>query len=225
MYGELSVCTSIYDAERMLDLSEYAWTSFGSAPIEHVEADMRQGGVLDERIIQAALQVHPGDFRPWEFLPRPAIVAGIAEALQPTDNSKVLEIGTGTGYLTAVLANLSKRVISFEIVPVFASMARASLEALPYADRIKVIEGDGSGGYPDEAPYDCICVHGRVRQIPTEWKEQLADGGRLFLALGSKHKHELQLITRQGSQFTTKVVGPGGFSPLRGKCGEESPAS
>jgi methylase of polypeptide subunit release factors len=92
----------------MPDLSQYRWTSFGSAPIEHVEADIRQGGVKDERIIQATLLFHPGDFRPWEILPRPAIVAGIAEALQPTADSNVLDIGTGTGYLTAVLAALSK---------------------------------------------------------------------------------------------------------------------
>jgi protein-L-isoaspartate(D-aspartate) O-methyltransferase len=205
----------------MPDLSQYYWTSFGSAPIEDVEADIRQGGVTDERIIKAALQVHPGDFRPWEFLPRPVIVAGIAEALQPTPDAKVLEIGTGTGYLTAVLAALSNRVISLEIVPTFAAMARRSLEDLPDGSKITVIEGDGSAGYPDEAPYDCISVHASVRQVPSEWKDQLADGGRLLLAIDSENQRELQLITRQGSDFSVKALGPGGFSPLRGRYGIE----
>ena len=208
----------------MPDLSQYYWTSFGSAPIEDVEADIRQGGVTDERIIKATLQVHPGDFRPWEFLPRPAVVAGIAEALQPTADAKVLEIGTGTGYLTAVLAGLSKRVISFEIIPTFAAMARRSLEDLPEGSKITVIEADGSAGYPDEAPYDCICVHASVRQVPSEWKEQLAGGGRLLLALGSNNQQELQLITRCGSTFSTNILGHGGFSPLRGRYALESPS-
>jgi protein-L-isoaspartate(D-aspartate) O-methyltransferase len=132
----------------------------------------------------------------------------------------VLDIGTGTGYLAAVLASLSKRVISFEIFPTLAAIARRTLEDLPYGT-ITVIEGDGSGGYPDEAPYDCISVHGRVRQVPPKLKEQLADGGRLLLALGSNEEQELQLITRQGSSFSTKVLGSGGFTALRGRYGME----
>jgi protein-L-isoaspartate(D-aspartate) O-methyltransferase len=201
----------------MTDLSKYYWTSFGSAPMEGVEADIRQGGVQDERIIKAALEVHPSDFRPWELLPRPAVVAGIAEALQPTLDSKVLDIGTGTGYLAAVLANVSQRVITFEISPTLAAISRRNFEDLPFGHKITVIEGDGSCGYPDEAPYDCISVHGRLREVPPELKEQLADGGRLLLAVGSKGKQELRLITRRGRDFSTKVLGSGGFSPLRGK--------
>jgi protein-L-isoaspartate(D-aspartate) O-methyltransferase len=203
----------------MSDLSKYYWTGFGSAPIEDVEADMRQGGVKDERVIRTALLFHPGDFRPWEILPRPAIVAGIAEALQPTEDSHVLDIGTGTGYLAAVLASLSKRVISFEIDSTLGAIARRTLDDLPCGSKITVIEGDGSEGHREGAPYDCISVHGRVRQVPPELKEQLADGGRLLLGLGSKDKQELQLITRHGSSFSTKVLGNGGFSALRGRYG------
>ena len=205
----------------MRDLSQYHWTSFGSAPSEDVEADIRQGGVSDESIIRAALQVHPGDFRPWECLPRPAVVAGIAEALRPNAESNVLEVGTGTGYLTAVLGALAKRVVTFEIRSTFAAMARRALEDLPYANRITVIEGDGTVGHPDWAPYDCIAVHGRLRQIPPELQDQLADGGRMLLAVGSEEKQELQLITREGSGFSTRILGSGGFSPLRGKYGIE----
>jgi protein-L-isoaspartate(D-aspartate) O-methyltransferase len=110
-------------------------------------------------------------------------------------------------------------VISFEIHATLAAIARRTLEDLPCASKITVIEGDGGGGYPDEAPYDCISVHGRLRRVPPELKEQLADGGRLLLAVGSEHEQELQLITRQGSSFSTKVLGSGGFSPLRGRYG------
>jgi protein-L-isoaspartate(D-aspartate) O-methyltransferase len=189
-----------------------------------IEADIRQAGVKDERVIQAVLQFHPGDFRPWVILPRPASVAGIAALLQPGADSKVLEVGTGTGYLTAVLAALSKRVISFEIYPAFAAISRATLEQIPYTDRITSIEGDGSEGYPNEAPYDCICVHARAREIPQPLLDQLADRGRLFIAVGPKGNSELQLVTRHGTSVSTRVVGRWGFSPLRGRYGFEKTA-
>jgi protein-L-isoaspartate(D-aspartate) O-methyltransferase len=205
----------------MRDLSQYYWTSFGTAPKEDVEADIRQGGVTDERIIAAALLFSPGEFRPWEILPRPAIVAGIAEALQPKAHDTVLDVGTGTGYLSAVLATLSKRVITLEIKPVFANIARATLEALPIASKVTVVEGDGSAGYSKEAPYDCIAVHGALREVPPELKEQLADGGRLLVSVNSGVGTELQLITRQGRKMVTKVLGPGGFSPLVGRYAVE----
>ena len=207
----------------MRDLSQYKWTSFGTASMEDVEADIRQGGVRDERIIAAALQFRPGDFRPWDFLPRPAIVAGIAEALQPSPESKVLDIGTGTGYLAAVLAALARQVISIEIHPTLAAMARQTLEKVPYSSKITIVDGDGSGGYAQEAPYDCIAVHGSLRQVPPELNEQLAaDGGRMLVGVGTPNEQELQLITRRGSDLSAKVLGHIRFAALRGKYGEQA---
>lgn len=206
----------------MRDLSQFKWTSFGTASMEDVEADIRQGGVRDERIIAAALQFRPGDFRPWDFLPRPSIVAGIAEALQPSAESKVLDIGTGTGYLAAVLAALARRVITIEIHPTLAAMARQTLENLPHGSKITVIEGDGSGGYAQEAPYHCISVHGSVRQVRPELTEQLADGGRMLVGVGTKDEQELQLITRHGSDLSAKVLGHIRFAALGGRYGEQT---
>ncbi len=207
-------------ADSASEFSQYYWISFGSAPIEAIEKDIRLGGVQDERIIRAALQVHPGNFRPWDRLPRPAVVAGIVEALQATAESRVLEIGTGTGYLTAMLAVLSKRVISFEIAPALALMARSSLDEQIGTGKVMLIEGDGSGGYREEAPYDCICIHASAPRVPPPLLAQFADGGRLFLGMGSGAQGELQLITRQGDVFLTKVLGKGGFAPLQGRYSE-----
>jgi protein-L-isoaspartate(D-aspartate) O-methyltransferase len=201
----------------MSDLSRYYWTGFGTAPIEAIENDIRLGGIKNERVIRAALQFHPADFRPWELAPRPALAAGIAESLQPRDSDTVLEVGTGTGYLTAILASLARKVITFEIDPLLAAFARASLKEHLKIDNVRIVEGDGSAGYAEEAPYNCICVSGTVQTIPPALLDQLADGGRLFVPLGG----ELQLITRGGEGLNTRVLGPGGLTPLQGSYGAQ----
>jgi protein-L-isoaspartate(D-aspartate) O-methyltransferase len=198
-------------------ISQYYWTSFGDAPIEAIEEDIRRGGIVDERIIRAVLQIHPGDYRPWELLPRPAVVAGIVEPLQPTAESRVLEIGTGTGYLTAVLAVIARRVITIEISPTLAQIARGSLDQQIEIGKVHLIEGDGTEGHPEEAPYDRICVHASAPQVPPPLLDQLGDGGRLFMAVGSGAQQELHIITRQDKAFQTKVLAKGGFSPLVGR--------
>ena len=205
----------------MSQSSAYYWTSFATATPEAIEEDVRRGGIKNERVIHAARQVRPGDFRPWDFLPRPALAAGIAEALQPSDTDTVLEIGTGTGYLTAILAALAGRVITFEINPRMAAFARASLSELVNHKKVELYERDGTLGYPEAAPYNCICVSGSVHAIPPALLDQLADGGRLFVPLGE----QFQLVTRKSDAFTTKVLGNGRLSALQGSYGVSGESS
>lgn len=195
-------------------MPNYYLASFAIAPKSAIEEDIRAGGVKDERIIAHALRVDPGDFRPWELLPLPCVVAAMAEALQPEADSAVLEIGTGTGYMAAVLAVMSKHVVTMEISPRVARIAERAFQQLPYGHKVKVVQGDGRAGCPAHAPYDRICVSGSLPEVPFELKRQLADRGRLLIPVGPARQQELQVITRLGESFETRRVSSVEFRPL-----------
>jgi protein-L-isoaspartate(D-aspartate) O-methyltransferase len=180
---------------------------------------IRGSGIKDERIIECALNIPIAEFRPWEFQALPSFAAGVAEALRVKDTDKVLEIGTGTGYLTALLAILSRQVFTFEIRPTLAQFSRANLDATHYGTNVTVICADGSGGYPEENPFDRIFVSGSVPAVPQPLLEQLGDGGTMLIAIQSGEKRELQLITRNGASFNQEAVGSAGMDPLLGKYG------
>ena len=195
-------------------MPNYYLTSFAIAPKSAIEEDIRAGGVKDERIIAHTLRVDPGDFRPWELLPLPCAVAAMAEALQPDADSAVLEIGTGTGYMAAVLAVMSKHVVTIELSPRVARIAERSFQQLPYGHKVKVIQGDGRAGCPAYAPYDRICVSGSLPEVARKLKEQLADRGRLLIPVGPAKRQELHVITRVGDSFETRTVSEVEFQPL-----------
>lgn len=194
----------------------YQASDFATAPASAIEANIRQHGVKDERIITHVLQVNPGDFRPWESLPLPGAVAILAEALQPDPHSLVLEIGTGTGYLTAVLAVLSRHVVSVELSPRVARITDRSFHAVPYRHKVSIVQGDGRLGYPAHAPYDRICVGGSWPEVPACLLDQLAVGGRLVMPVGPAKRQELQVITRLGhaAEYQTHRLGDVAFPPL-----------
>jgi len=160
----------------------------------------------------------------------PSIVAYMTELLDPDKGMKVLEVGTGSGYQAAVLAEIVApsdaprsewgHVYSIERIPELAEYARRNLERTGYADRVTVIVGDGSKGYPPEAPYDRIIVTAAAPRIPRPLEEQLAPGGRMVIPVGDSWDQTLYLVvkTRDGRIIREPRL-PVLFVPLIGEEG------
>jgi protein-L-isoaspartate(D-aspartate) O-methyltransferase len=150
-----------------------------------------------------------------QTISQPYMVAVMTEALALRDARLVLEIGTGSGYQAAVLAELAREVITLERRPELARVAARRFEALGYSS-ITVIVADGSSGYPAAAPYDGIVVTAGAPQVSESLKGQLADGARLVVPVGSRREQELIIVTRQGGAFVEAAREPCVFVPLVG---------
>jgi len=138
-----------------------------------------------------------------QTISQPYIVALMLEALSLTPADRVLEIGTGSGYVTALLAELAGQVISLERHTVLADEARQLLACLGYRN-VKVLAGDGSQGFPESAPYNAIIVSAAAPELPRALLAQLAEGGRMILPVGREDSQQLQLIQiRNGQPHTT----------------------
>ncbi len=188
-------------------------------------------GVADQRVIEAMRRIPrhlfvPEDFRSLAYsddplpigygqtISQPYIVALMTEALELESDDVVLEIGTGSGYQAAVLAELAGQVYSVEIIGALADQAQQRLAALGY-DRIAIKHADGYFGWPEHAPFDAIIVTAAPDHIPAPLLEQLADGGRLVIPVGPVGAYqELYLVERQGGQFVTSSLGGVAFVPL-----------
>ncbi|MGE0456174.1 MAG: protein-L-isoaspartate(D-aspartate) O-methyltransferase [Vicinamibacteria bacterium] len=162
-----------------------------------------------------AYEDHPLPIGGGQTISQPYIVAFMTEALGLGKRDRVLEIGTGSGYQAAVLAEIVAEVRTIEIVPELARESRARLERLGYRN-VVVREGDGYLGWPDEAPFDAIMVTAAAPRIPEPLKAQLADGGRLVLPVGDELQ-ELVVVTRRGARFEERRVLPVRFVPMTGK--------
>lgn len=150
-----------------------------------------------------------------QTISQPYIVAFMTEALGLEGGETVLEVGTGSGYQAAVLAEIASRVYSIEIVEPLAKEAAERLKRLGY-DEVAVRAGDGYAGWPKAGPFDAIMVTAAAPRIPEPLKEQLKDGGRLILPVGD-HFQELVVVTRKGTTFEEKRVLPVRFVPMTGK--------
>ena len=179
--------------------TEAGW--FGSLRQRMVDDDLRGRGIADERVLQAMLRLPRHEFVPEAYrsqayedhplpigegqtISQPYIVAIMLEALalQPTDT--VLEVGTGSGYATALLAELTARVVAVERAPALAASAMQTLSRLGYND-VKVVVGDGSQGFAAGAPYDAILVSAATAAVPQALLSQLReDGGRMIIPVG-----------------------------------------
>jgi len=146
---------------------------------------------------------------------QPYIIAYMVEALQPGPRKRVLEVGTGCGYQTALLAEVFDEVFSIEIVPELAHNASKVLYAMDYAN-VDIAVGNGRLGRPEHAPYDAIVVSAASHRIPRALLEQLAPQGRLVIPLGLPHMHQtLTLVQRKGDGFTKTRLLPVRFVPLK----------
>ena len=187
---------------------------------------------LDERIMAAMYQVHREDFVPdsqrhasfrdgalpvgyGQTISQPYIVALMTDLLDLEADSVVLEIGSGTGYQTAILAQLASKVYSIERIPELAQAAQQRLTDLGY-DNVEIHCADGSLGWPENAPFDGIIVTAAAASIPPALLAQLKPGGRMVIPVGLPNMHQdLMLITRdqQGKTQQSKILGVA-FVPL-----------
>ena len=161
----------------------------------------------------AALPIGAG-----QTISRPFTQARYLEALQLTGREKVLEVGTGSGYQTALLAALAAQVFSVERVRALAEAAQRALRAAAVAN-VSILMGDGTLGWSAYAPYDAIVVAAGGPEVPPPLVEQLARGGRMLIPVGDLRHQDLHLVTRQGNQFITRVLDPCQFVPLIGTHG------
>lgn len=156
-----------------------------------------------------------------QTISQPSLHARTIELLQLTGNERVLEIGTGSGYQTALLAKLAGQVFSIERIGPLLDRAREVLQQLGVKN-VSFMLGDGTLGWPEFAPYDGIVVGAAAPEIPPAYVEQLAVGGRLVIPLGGREEQTLQLYTKKDDTLEMKDIAPVRFVPLVGKHSWES---
>ena len=153
-----------------------------------------------------------------QTISQPSLVAFMTNVLEIGESDKVLEIGTGSGYQAAILGKLARQVITIERIERLAEKAKKLLKRSGFLN-ITVICGDGTLGYPQEAPYDAIIVTAAFEKVPPPLLEQLKDGGRLLMPVGGRDLQKLLKITKQGDGFIEKEILPVQFVPLIGEFG------
>lgn len=205
-----------------------------------VERQLRRRGIRDERVLKAMAAVPRERFVPEsqrrraysdgalpigheQTISQPWIVAAMCEALELSGAERVLEVGTGSGYSACVLARLAREVVSVERVAELAASARALLQEEGVVN-VEVVEGDGSAGLPERAPFDGIAVHATAPAPPASLLKQLATGARLVVPISSDGIDTLTVLTRLGDEagvegFEQRSLGPCRFVPLIGTEG------
>ena len=151
-----------------------------------------------------------------QTISQPFIVAFMTEQLEPKPTDKVLEIGTGSGYQAAVLAELVAKVYTIEIIDDLAKRAAADLKRLGYTN-VYVRAGDGYKGWPEAAPFDAIIVTCAPEKVPPPLVEQLKGGGRMIVPVGPTWDQELVLLRKQGVKLERRAVLPVRFVPMTGQ--------
>ena len=205
---------------------EVAWSGIGDGGRE-LDPKVRDAmlRVPRERFVPPDLWPHAHDNRPLpighgQTISQPLIVAVMTHLLRLEAASRVLEIGTGSGYQTAVLAELAAEVVTVEVVEALAAEAKARLEALGYRN-VEYHIGDGAAGWAPRAPYDAILVTAATPTIPPALVEQLEPGGRLVIPLGRDPlSQELVLVEKdQAGSIEQRALFPVAFVPLTGGRG------
>ncbi|MFQ5614009.1 MAG: protein-L-isoaspartate(D-aspartate) O-methyltransferase [Anaerolineae bacterium] len=204
---------------------------FAQTRLMMVETQMRRRDISDEAVLRAMEAVPRHEFVPADFLDQayndhplpigygqtisqPYIVALMTELLDLSPTDKVLEIGTGSGYQAAVLAELTDQVYTIEIIPQLAERAQATFDRLGY-DEITAKQADGYWGWEEYAPFEAIIVTAAPDHVPQPLLNQMAEGGRLVLPVGPPGGYQsLWLITRQGDEFLRYNWGGVRFVPL-----------
>jgi protein-L-isoaspartate(D-aspartate) O-methyltransferase len=203
---------------------------FAALRQQMVATQLRARGISDQRVLDAFLRVPRHEFIPEAYRDRayedhplpigdgqtisqPYIVAIMLQALELQPSDKVLEVGTGSGYVTALLAEFTAKVYSIERHPALAAEAQRVLTALGYTD-VEIVVGDGTAGLPSYAPYDSIIVSAASSELPPALFSQLREGGRMIIPLGPAESQQLQLIRMQNGHPQISLREACRFVPL-----------
>jgi protein-L-isoaspartate(D-aspartate) O-methyltransferase len=196
-----------------------------------VADQIRARGVRDARVLDAMVKVPREEFIPDarrseafedhpvpigfnQTISQPYIVGYMTEALKVESSHRVLEIGTGCGYQTAILAELAREVYSIEVVPELADRARRTLEAMRYTN-VHIRAGDGYAGWPEHAPFDRIIGAAAAPSLPEALVAQLGDQGIIVMPIGTAYQ-ELRVLQKQGDRLETLATLPVRFVPMIG---------
>src|SRR5437764_13028885 len=195
-----------------------------------VEQQLKPRGIKDERVFAAMAKVPREEFIPVDAragayedgplpigydqtISQPYIVAFMTEQLRPRPSDRVLEIGTGSGYQAAILAELAGEVYTIEIVEPLARSAEATLQRLGYRN-VHVKVGDGYKGWPEYAPFDAVIVTCAPDKIPQLLTDQLKESGRMVIPVGDRFSQELYLLEKKNGQLKESVTLPVRFVPM-----------
>ena len=210
-------------------------SDFADLRARMVERQLRRRGIDDERVLEAMEAVPreaflPADLRDQAYadaalpigeeqtISQPWIVAAICQALELAGSELVLEVGTGSGYSAAVLAQLASHVVSVERHAALSRDAAGVLASLGIHN-VELLVGDGSLGVPERSPFDAIAVHATAPAPPSALLDQLADGGRLVVPIASGEADMLTVLRRHGEEIDRTLIGPCRFVPLIGEGG------
>src|SRR5437870_6902609 len=208
--------------------------NFGTERQRMVQQQLMTRGINDARVLAAMAKVPREEFIPPESraagyedgplrighgqtIAQPYIVAFMTEQLRLNPSDRVLEIGTGSGYQAAILAELVSEIYSVEIVEPLARAAEATLQRLGYKN-VHVKIGDGYKGWPEAAPFDAIIVTCAPDKVPQPLTDQLKDGGRMVIPVGERFAQELYLLEKKNGQLKESVTLPVRFVPMAGEA-------
>jgi len=211
--------------------------NFDQARFNMIESQIRTWDVLDQAVLDAVAAVKREDFvpeqyrelafadmqiplgrvagDPGEVMLTPKLEARMLQELALSPGDKVLEVGTGSGYVTALLSRLVSQVVSVEIVPGFTELAQGRLQSLG-ANNVVLEVGDGANGWEQTGPYDAILLTGSVPVLPVAFKTQLKPGGRVLAVIGDEPAMTATLITRvTESEYSSRGLFETCIPPLR----------
>lgn len=196
--------------------------------LDHIRGTVHDARVLDamakvprEHFVSPDLAKNAYDDNPLpigegQTISQPLIVAMMTEALALTGEERVLEVGTGSGYQAAVLSRLAREVVTVERFATLANMARARLAALGLTNVTVELAKEGPIGWPEGAPFDAVIVAAAAPYVPQALLDQVKDGGRIVIPVGSREQQELLVVTRKGEGVRRKSLGGCRFVPLIG---------
>jgi protein-L-isoaspartate(D-aspartate) O-methyltransferase len=218
-----SICVSCSPAQTQV-------ADFAGQRERMVKEQIVMRGLVAERVLSALRKVPREEFVPAEYraesytdkalpigydqtISQPYIVAFMTEELQPQPRDRVLEVGTGSGYQAAILAELVAEVYTIEIIEPLAKKAEATLQRLGYKN-VHVKTGDGYKGWPERAPFDSIIVTCAPERVPQPLLDQLKEGGRMIIPVGAKFAQELYLFEKKNGRLQQSAVLPVRFVPM-----------
>jgi protein-L-isoaspartate(D-aspartate) O-methyltransferase len=212
-------------------------SEFASQRQQMVDQQLKPHEIRDQRVLAAMAKVPREEFLPEtlrsqayadsalpigrdQTISQPFIVAFMTEQLRPKPTDRVLEVGTGSGYQAAVLAELVKDVYTIEIIEPLAKDAAARLARLGYSN-VHVKVGDGFAGWPEVAPFDAIIVTCAPTKVPPPLAQQLKDGGRMIIPVGSGLDQQLHLLEKMNGELAERAILPVRFVQMTGEAATE----